>query len=110
METKHEEMTAIEHLERAQSVGQTVADYCRQAGLSVHALYSARRQLKEKGQLPGAPKRRRPRKKAGKFIAVSVADAVPTVVCRVRHQAGWVIECASWPDPIWIKLLTGERT
>ena len=107
MDTKHEEMTAAEHVERAQSQGQTVADYCRQTGLSVHALYSARRQLKDKGLRPEAPKRRPARKKAGKFIAVSVTE--PAVVCRVRHPAGWVIECASWPDPSWMKELTGER-
>lgn len=110
MDTKHEEMTAIEHVERAQSQGQTVADYCRQTGLSVHALYSARRQLKEKGQLPGVPKRRPVRKKAGKFIAVSVTEVTPAVVCRVRHPTGWVVECASWPDPSWMQQLTGERT
>jgi transposase-like protein len=109
MDTKHEEMTAAEHVERAQSQGQTVADYCRQAGLSVHVLYSARRQLREKGLLPGASKRRPVRKKAGKFITVRVAEAAPTVVCRVRHPAGWVIECASWPDPNWMKELTGEQ-
>lgn len=110
MDTKHEEMTAIEHVERAHSQGQTVAEYCRQTGLSVHVLYSARRQLKEKGLLPGAPKRRPVRKKAGKFIAVSVAGTAPAIVCRLRHAAGWVIECASWPDPSWMKVLTGERT
>ncbi len=44
-----------------------------------------------------------------KFIAVSVTDSVPAVVCRVRHPTGWVIECASWPDPNWIKELAGER-
>lgn len=110
MDTEHEEMTAVEHAERAQSQGQTVAEYCRQTGLSVHALYSARRELKEKGLLPGAPKRRPARKKAGKFITVSVTDAAPAVMCRVRHPAGWVIECASWPDPSWMKELTGERT
>lgn len=49
MDAKHEELTAAEHAERAQSQGQTVVEYCRQSGLSVHALYSARRQLKEKG-------------------------------------------------------------
>ena len=109
MDTKHEEMTAAEHVERAQSQGQTVADYCRQTGLSVHALYSARRQLKDKGLLPGAPKRRPVHRKLGKFIAVNVSEAAPTVVCRVRHPAGWVIECANWPDPSWMKELTGER-
>ena len=110
MDTKHEEITAAEHAERAQSQGQTVAEYCRQKGLSVHVLYSARRELKEKGLLPGAPKRRLARKKPGKFITVSVRDAAPAVVCRVRHPGGWVIEYASWPEPSWMKRLTGEQT
>lgn len=109
MDTKHEESTAAEHAERAQSQGQTVVEYCRQTGLSVHALYSARRKLKEKGMLPGTPKRRRPLKKPGKFISVSVAESVPAVVCRLRHPSGWAMECASWPDPSWMKDLTGER-
>jgi hypothetical protein len=43
MDPKYEEMTATEHVERAHE-GQTVAEYCRQTGGSVHALYSARRQ------------------------------------------------------------------
>ena len=110
MDTKHEDLTAAEHLERAQGQGQTVADYCRQTGLSPHALYSARRQLGKTGTLAGSPKRRQARRKLGKFIAVSVADSVPAVVCRVRHPAGWVIECVSWPDPGWMKALAGERT
>ncbi len=109
MDTKHEEMTAVEHVERAQSQGQTVAESCRQTGVSVHALYSVRRQLREKGVLPGAPKRRPARRKASKFIAVSVTEATPAVVCRVRHSTGRVIECASWPDPSWMKELTGEQ-
>jgi hypothetical protein len=110
MDTKHEEMTAAEHAERAQSQGQTVAEYCRQRGLSVHALYSARREQKEKGVLPAAPRRSPVRKKAGKFIRVSVTETAPAVVCRVRHRAGWVIECASWPDPSWMRQLSGEQT
>ena len=109
METKHEELTAAEHAELAQSQGKTVVEYCRQTGLSVHALYSARRELKEKGVLPGSPKRRQVRKKPGKFIAVSVAESVPAVVCRVRHPSGWVVECASWPDPRWMQELTGAQ-
>ena len=65
-----------------------MAEYCREMGLSVHPLYSARRQLKEKGLLPGAPKRRPVRKKAGKFIAVSVTEE--------RHRP-WCAECAIRP-------------
>jgi len=48
LDTKHEGMTASDHAERARSQDQTVAEYCRQTGLSVHALYSARRELKKK--------------------------------------------------------------
>lgn len=110
MDTKHEEMTAVEHAELAQSQGQTVVEYCRETGLSVHALYSARRQLKDKGLLPGAPKRRAVRRKTENFITVSVTEAAPAVVCRVRHPTGWIIECACWPDPRWMKALTGEQT
>jgi hypothetical protein len=109
MDAKHEELTGAEHVERAQSQGQTVAEYCREKGLSVHVLYSARRQLREKGLLPGAPKRRPVRKRLGNFIPVSVTETAPAMVCRVRHPTGWVIECASWPDPSWMKGLTGER-
>jgi hypothetical protein len=110
MDTKHEEMTAAEHVERAQNQGQTVAEYCRQTGLSVHALYGVRRQLKENGLVPGAPKRRRVRRKAGNFITVSVSETGPAVVCRVRHPGGWLIECGCWPDPRWMKELMGEQT
>lgn len=74
METKHEEMTATEHVERAQSQGQTVADYCRQTGLSVHALYSAGRQLKDKGLVAGAPMGRPVPKKPERLIAVNVRN------------------------------------
>jgi len=109
MDTKHEELTAAEHAERAQSQGQTVVEYCRQSGLSVHALYSARRQLKEKGVLRAAPKQRRVLKKPGKFLTVSVAESVPAAACRLRHPSGWVIECGELPDPSWMKELTGER-
>jgi len=110
METQHEGLTAAEHAQLAQSQGKSVVEYCRQTGLSVHALYSARRELKEKGVLAGSPKRRPVRKKLGKFIAVSVAESVPAAVCRVRHPSGWVIECACWPDPKWMQGLTGAQT
>jgi hypothetical protein len=110
METKHEELTTAEHAELAHSQGKTVVEYCRQTGLSVHALYSARRELKEKGVLAGPRKRRQVQKKPGKFISVSVAESVPAVVCRMRHPSGWVIECTSWPEPRWMQELTGAQT
>ena len=114
METKNEQLTAIEHAERAQSQGQTVAEYCRQTGMSPHVLYSARRQMRKKGLLERSPAQRRLSGKTGRFIAVSVVEPAPAPAagpaCRVRHPTGWMIECGSWPDPSWIKELVGERT
>jgi hypothetical protein len=116
MEMKHEELTAaersyLEHADRAQAQGQTLAEYCRQTGLSPHVLYSARRQLKAKGILGQAPKRQRVPRKSGQFITVSVGEpARPgALMCRLRHPSGWVMECASWPEPSWLKGLTGEQ-
>ncbi len=116
MDTKHEGLTGaersyLEHAERAQVQGQTLAEYCRQTGLSPHVLYSARRQLKAKGALAEAPKPRGMPKKPGQFITVSVGESARagSLICRLRHPSGWVMECGSWPDPSWLKGLTGEH-
>jgi len=116
MDTKHDDLTAVErsyleHAERAQGQGQTLAEYCRQTGLSAHVLYSARRQLKAKGILEQTPKRQRVPRRPGRFITVSVAESARSgaLVCRLRHPSGWVMECASWPEPSWLKSLTGEQ-
>jgi hypothetical protein len=115
METKCEDLTAaesryLEHAERAQSQGQTLAEYCRRMGLSPHVLYSARRQLKMKGVLAQAPKRQGVSGKPGQFVSVSVAEPARSVsaTCRLRHPSGWVMECGSWPEPSWLRDLTGE--
>jgi|SRR5581483_5605532 len=112
METKNEQLTAIEHAQRAQSEGQTVAEYCRQTGTSPHVLYGARRQMMKKGLLEGKRTRRPVSGKPGRFIEVSVVKSAPSagLACRVRHPSGWMIECGSWPDPSWIKELFGERS
>lgn len=101
METKNEQLTAIGHAERAHSQGQTVAEYCRQIGVSPHVLYGARRQMRKMGLLEGSHKRRPASEKPGQFIAVSVVEPAPAVgvACRMRHPSGWMIECGSWPDP-----------
>ena len=116
MDTKHEELTAaersyLEHAERAQGQGQTLAEYCRQTGLSPHVLYSARRQLKAKGVLARAPRRQHVSRKTRQFIAVTVGESARSgsMICRLRHPSGWVMECGSWPEPSWLKDLTGEH-
>ena len=95
MDRKHEDLTAaesryLEHAERAKGQGQTLAEYCRQLGLSPHVLYSARRQLKIKGVLAQAPRRQRASGKPGQFITVSVCSqrSLP------RPSAGCAIQAA----------------
>jgi len=116
MDTKHEDLTSaersyLEHAERAQGQGQTLAQYCRQAGLNPHVLYSARRRLKAKGVLLQGPKRQRASGKPKQFITVSVSESARagSLICRLRHPSGWVMECGSWPEPSWLNDLTGEH-
>jgi hypothetical protein len=42
----------LEHAERAQSQRQTLTEYCSQTEVSLHAQYSSRRKLTEKGREP----------------------------------------------------------
>jgi hypothetical protein len=94
----------LEHVQRAHSRGQSLAQYCRDAEIKVQDLYSARQQLMRKGVLPvseGSPRSDRRRD----FLPVRVAapsSASLGMVCRLRHPSGWLIECASWPDGTWL--------
>jgi hypothetical protein len=54
------------------------------------------------------------RKTQSKFVAVRVAQPVATavstgrcseassVLCRIVHARGYVIECTQWPPPSWV--------
>lgn len=68
-------------------------------------------QLKAKGFLPQAPKRQRSSEKPGQFITASVGDSARpgSLICRLRHPSGWLMECGSWPEPSWLRDLTGEH-
>jgi hypothetical protein len=93
----------LDHAQRAQTQGITLAQYCRTSGLSVQSLYNAKRELKLKGALGvAAPKS----SESGDFIAVRVTQASPSgggsAVCRLRAANGWVLECTSWPPASWI--------
>lgn len=120
MDAKHEELTAgerrfLEHARRAQRERRPLSEYCRANGLSPYALYSMRRQLREKGILPpkpspsAKPEQAAASPLANRFVAVRVAEAqqgAPTspagMVCRLRHVSGWVIECGAWPPGAWL--------
>jgi hypothetical protein len=93
----------LDHAQRAQAQGLTLAQYCRVSGVSVQSLYNAKRELKRKGATGvGAPKSSEP----GDFIAVRVAHSPASAgggaVCRLRAANGWVLECTDWPSASWI--------
>jgi hypothetical protein len=94
----------LEHVQRAHSRGQSLAQYCRDAEIKVQDLYSAKQQLMRKGALPVAGASPRPDKRSD-FLPVRVAapaSASSGIVCRVRHPSGWLIECVSWPEGAWL--------
>src|SRR5215469_18140032 len=118
MNTKSEDLTAAEqqYLERAKAAegeGMSLAQYYRAKGLSVYSLYNVRRRLIQKGVVArGRAAWSTARSKTEAFVAVRVvkpAEAGSSSVCRLKHPSGWVIECASWPEPSWMAALTGER-
>lgn len=102
-ELSERERRYLEHVQRAKSRGQSLAQYCREAEISVHTLYGIRHQMRRRG-LPhgeaGAPDAG-PR---GGFLPVrlTATPASAGIVCRLRHPSGWVIECASWPAADWM--------
>lgn len=126
MDAKHQELTAgerrfLEHARRAQRERLPLSKYCRANGLSPYALYSMRRQLREKGILApkstpsAAPEQAAAGPLANRFVAVRVAEAqqgAPEspagMVCRVRHASGWLIECGAWPPSSWLREIVRE--
>jgi len=101
------ERACLAHVEEARRLGWTFSRYCREKDLNIHQLTWTKRALLRKGVIS-----RRRRSKAALFVPVRIAPAAPTPVttqvCRVRHPAGWTIECDSLPDTRWLSaLLTG---
>ena len=102
------ERAYLEHLQQAQKLGVSFARYCRQKGLASKPWYWVRQQLVRKGVIAGRSKA--PAQKPVGFVPVRIAPSA-TVVCRMIHPSGWVIECGSLPQVQWLTaLLSGSRT
>lgn len=107
------EQQYLEHARAAEGEGVSLLQYYRAKGLSVYSLYNIRRRLIKKGVV------RRERaawstteRKSDGFVAMHVTRSARSaeVVCRLQHPSGWVIECASWPQPSWISSLLAQRS
>jgi hypothetical protein len=109
------ERACLAHLEEAKRLGINFSRYCREKHLSMHQWTWIKRALVRKGVI--SERRRIDRSKAAGFVSVRIAPAATmarptaTTVCRIRHPAGWTIECASYPEVSWVTaLMSGEAT
>lgn len=103
------ERACLEHARRAQALGISFAEYCRQRGLKVNQWYWVRSGLMRRGVIAGDGKADTD-KPAG-FASVRITPPVPeTGACRIHHPAGWVIECGSFPQAQWLSDLMSGAT
>lgn len=100
--TDHEQQ-CLAHLNRAQQQGMSLRAYADARGLKVGSLYQTKSQLKKKGLLDAGVG------VEADFVAVDVPPASESAVLRLRHPAGWELECTTWPPVDWLQqVLWGE--
>ena len=104
------EQQTLEHLQKAQELGSSLAEYASVFGLEVKELYAMKQQLVRKGILPPTRGKTEEAEKAEKpspFVAVRVVPTLPAApspmaTCRLTHPSGWVIECGTLPPAAWL--------
>lgn len=103
------ERACLEHHRQAQALGISFAEYCRERDLKVNQWYWVRSGLVRKGVIASDAKAEA-NKSAG-FAPVRITPHSPdTTACRIRHPAGWVIECDSLPQAQWLSDLMSRAT
>jgi hypothetical protein len=103
------EQHCLEHLRRAQELEVSLAEYARSFDLDVKELYSAKQALVRKGVFAArVTEETEPEAAQGSFVPVHVSprrSAPTTMVCRIHHPSGLVIECTSLPPVSWVAAL-----
>ena len=104
------ERACLDHLRRAQELGVTFSQYCRERDLPMNRWYWYKRSLIRKGVIAQRPEIKKVRP-AG-FVPVRIAPAAAAGgACRISHPSGWVIECSSFPQTQWLSaLMSGVST
>ena len=99
------EQQCLEHLRKAQELDVSLAEYARSFDVDVKELYSAKQSLARKGALAYVETP----VSLDDFVRVKVtrrpASTEPTLVCRIQHPSGLVIECSSFPPDSWLAAL-----
>jgi len=96
------ERACLAHHRQAQALGISFAEYCREHDLKVNQWYWVRTGLIRRGVIAGYAKAEADQP-AG-FVPIHITPPAPetTTACRIRHPAGWVIECDSLPQAQWL--------
>lgn len=112
------ESAYFEHRRQAQALGVGLAEYCRRHRLRVEEWYQVKRDLVRKGMANGGAAAVHPHEEChASFVPVQVAAAesqtetmTAPIACRIRHPAGWTLECANLPPAAWLTaVMAGSR-
>ena len=107
------ENVALEHLQKAEELAVSVAEYCRTFEIDLKDLYNAKQSLVRKGVITAKakdPDEAAESSAAGEFVSVVVAPPATLAagsVCSIRHPSGLVIDCATFPPAEWLTALVG---
>ncbi len=109
------ERACLGHLEQAKKLGVSFSRYCREKDLSLGQWAWVKRVLVRKGVVSERREVEGAKTKAVGFAPVRVSPAAATttmtaatMVCRIRHPSGWTIECAGYPEVLWLSdLMSG---
>lgn len=90
----------LRHIRAAERRREPLKHYAKRLRLSEHSLYEAKRQLRERGVLAPAPKRRSPAKRFVRVVAAEPASRRGSSPLRVQLASGAVLE--------WVEAPAGE--
>lgn len=114
-ELSEREAAFLDHLRRSESQGVSLAEYCRGRDLDIGVLYRIKQRLAQRGvndcrEVAVKKARALPPRFAPVRISPEAAS-VGSTACRIKHPAGWIVECASLPPPAWLSaLMIGDRS
>lgn len=111
---KEVERTCVEHLRQAQSLGVSLAEYCRSFDLDLGKWYRVKQALTRKGITVTATCVAVAGEKQPAFTRLKIvtppAPAAVAIACRLLHPSGWIVECGSFPQADWLSaVLAGPR-
>jgi hypothetical protein len=92
----------LAHIEAAQQSSLSLAAYARTQGLAPQSLYQWRNLFKQKGILPGSPR------KVSTFAQVQVMSTMTNSAeapIRLNLGSGLLLDCQHWPEPAWLARL-----